>query len=253
MKKFAVFGGGKMAFEIAVATSDSADVRLSALVSRNRPDWLQETEYFSSLDQLSALPDLLIDFTLSGGTCEAANWCRARLVPLVSGTTALSEKDRSALMEAAELVPVMWAPNLSKGLNLLMKSVVEVAKALPGDTPVEILDVHHAHKIDAPSGTALLLARAIASARNQDLEEYLNVVTGEGNRQYKPGSINCISRRQGEIIGEHRVRFLAGSEELEYRHSAGDRNVYAQGCLDAAMWLVRQPAGLYSSSDWLSV
>ncbi len=253
MKKFAVFGGGKMAFEIVIAAADSADVRLSALVSRNRPDWLQKTEYFSSLDQLSALPDLLIDFTLSGGTCDAANWCRARLVPLVSGTTALSEKDRSALMEAAELVPVMWAPNLSKGLNLLMRSVVEVAKALPADTPVEILDVHHAQKIDAPSGTALLLARAIASARNQDLEDCLNVVTGEGNRQYKPSSINCISRRQGEIIGEHRVLFLAGSEELEYRHSASDRNVYAQGCLDAALWLVRQPAGLYSSSDWLSV
>lgn len=252
MKKIAIFGGGKMAHEVALAAAQSADVQLSALISRNRPDWLGETEYFSSLADVSSQPDLLIDFTLSGGTYDAAHWCRAGLVPLVSGTTGLSDQDRSALIEAAELVPVMWAPNLSKGLNIVMRAVVEAAMGLADDTPVEILDVHHEHKKDAPSGTALLLAQAIASARKQKLEDCLKIGAGQNDPAPEDGKIVCLSRRERDVTGEHHVRFFAGAEELSFSHKATDRTIYALGSLEAGLWLTRQPAGLYTSSDWLS-
>ena len=251
MKKIAIFGGGKMALELVNVTEQSESFKLSALISRSKPVWLQGIDHFHTLEEIDSLPDLLIDFTVTGGTYVAAHWCRASLVPMVNGTTGLSEADRSALVEAAELVPVMWAPNLSKGLNRMMKSVIEATAILPSDVPVEILDIHHLHKVDAPSGTALLLARAIAAARGNDLDECLNVISGETPRDYSPGSINCISRREGEVIGEHRVRFLGRDETLEFRHSASDRSIYAQGSLEAGLWLIDQPAGLYTSTDWL--
>jgi len=252
MRNIAIFGGGKMAAEIVRATGQCADFNLTALISPNRPEWLSGTRYYSSLEDVPESPDLLIDFTLSPGTFEAAHWCRARLIPLLSGTTGLSEEDHEALIETAELVPVMWAPNLSKGLNLLMKSVIEAAVALAPEAAVEILDTHHLHKKDAPSGTALLLAKAIASARKQDLNDCLNVIERDAPEQYSPGSINCISRREGEIIGDHQVRFLAGAEELLFAHSTSDRAVYAQGSIDAGLWLIRQAAGFYTSKDWLA-
>jgi 4-hydroxy-tetrahydrodipicolinate reductase len=241
-----------MAREVAIAAFESPHVQLETLVARTRPDWLVDEQYYTSLEDIESLPDLLIDFTLSGGTYDAAHWCRASLVPLVSGTTGLSNADRKALFETAELVPVMWAPNLSKGLNLVMKSVVEAAVALPVDTPVEIFEVHHVHKKDAPSGTALLLARAIASARGQELETHLNIITGSASRDYAPGSINCVSLREGDVIGDHQVRFLAGDEEILVKHTAANRAIYALGSLEAGLWLLNQPAGLYSSTDWLA-
>jgi len=252
VKNIAIFGGGRMAREVAVAARESAEVNLVAVVARSRPEWLGDEPCVASLDRIEHSPDLLIDFTLTGGTYDAAHWCRARLVPLVSGTTGLSEADRQALFETSELVPVMWAPNLSKGLNIVMKSVADAARALPAQAPVEIVEIHHVHKKDAPSGTALLLARAIAGARGQELDECLNIVGDGQGGAYAPGSINCVSHREGEVIGDHHVRFLAGKEELRFTHSARDRAIYALGALEAGLWLVRQPAGLYTSRDWLA-
>lgn len=251
MKRIAIFGGGKMAREVALAAGESDDVHLCALISRQRPDWLLDTKHFSSLGEVTVQPDLLIDFTLSGGTYDAAHWSRAGLVPLVSGTTGLNDRDRAALLEASELVPVMWAPNLSKGLNLVMRAVVEAAVALSPETPVEILDVHHQYKKDAPSGTALLLAQAIATARKQDLDDCLQLGSGREGVAPDKGKISCISKREGEAIGEHHVRFFSADEELSFSHKATDRIIYALGSLEAGLWLTRQPAGLYTSSDWL--
>lgn len=250
MKKIAVFGAGKMAQEVVLAATAIESIEVAAVVSRNRPAWLHEIPHYTSLTDLDPLPDLLVDFTLSGGTYDAAHWCRARLVPLVSGTTGLQAPDRTALLEASELVPVMWAPNLSRGLNLMMRAVIETAASIPIDTPVEILDIHHLHKKDAPSGTALLLAQAIASARKQSLEDCL-VVAQDSHHAPEPGKITCISQREGEVIGEHRVRFLGEAEGLSFSHHAESRAIYASGSLEAGLWLTRQPAGLYTSSDWL--
>jgi 4-hydroxy-tetrahydrodipicolinate reductase len=251
VKSVVIFGGGKMAEQIATAIGSSEAFSLLAIVSRSRPQWLNQQDYFPKLDQLEVAPDLLIDFTLPGGTSTAAAWCRSKLVSLISGTTGLSEEDQAALANAAEVIPVLWAPNLSRGINLLLKSVSETAASMPAHTPVEIVDVHHVHKMDSPSGTALLLARAVAVARGQELEEHLNIVDSMPHSAAQ-GSINCLSRREGEVIGEHHVRFHDDSEVLEFSHSAQDRNIYAAGALEAGLWLSQQPAGFYTANDWLS-
>jgi 4-hydroxy-tetrahydrodipicolinate reductase len=222
---------------------------LVALISRNRPDWAGDTPWFDQLDELQHSPELLIDFSLPGGTAMAADWCRANLVPLVSGTTGLDEPERQALRAAAELVPVLWAPNLSMGFNLMLRAVVETAASLPHDTPVEVLDVHHVHKKDAPSGTSLLLAHGIAAARGDSPERCLT--SGTEPVEPRPGMIHCTSRREGETIGEHHVTFFARHERIQMSHMAQERGIYAAGAIAAGVWLLEQPAGLYTAADWL--
>ncbi|NND44899.1 MAG: 4-hydroxy-tetrahydrodipicolinate reductase, partial [Xanthomonadales bacterium] len=172
------------------------------------------------------------------------------LVPLVSGTTGLTESDEKALASAAELVPVLWAPNLSKGLNLLLRDVAGAAASVGPGSAVEILDIHHRHKKDAPSGTALALARAVARAWRRELDDVLVIAQNDAERA-GPGQILCHSRREGEVIGEHRVRFVLENESIEFTHAAESRNIYAAGSLEAGQWLLRQPAGLYRTADWL--
>lgn len=244
-----IHGGGRMARQVAGLLA-SMDHGLLGVVSRNRPHWIEDIPYFENLDALPDLPDVVIDFTLSGGTGTAADWCRARLVALVSGTTALTGQDRQALRDASELVPVLWAPNLARGPNLLLGNVRDTAKALGARAAVEILDVHHAGKKDAPSGTALLLAQAIAKAWHVPLEDVLDLESGPGDGT-EPGRIRCVSRREGDAIGLHRVTFHGPDDTLVLSHDASDRIIYARGSIEAAAWLTQQPAGLYTGSDWL--
>lgn len=252
MKRIVVFGSGRMGRQLAGAIAGVPDVELAAVVSLNRPGWLEEVPWFNDPAQLDVSPDLLIDFTLPGGTRNAADWCRANLVPLVSGTTGLDDEDRQALRRAAELIPVLWAPNLSRGVNLLLRAVAETAASLPARVPVEITDVHHATKQDAPSGTALMLARAIARSRGQDPDLSVRVGESVAGGEREPGSIVCVSRREGEVIGEHRVAFFDRDERIEMAHVACDRGIYAAGAIEAGLWLLRQEAGLYSAANWLN-
>lgn len=251
MKRIALVGTGLMGQRVAELLERHAEASLMALVSRNRPDWDGDTPWFDCLDELEESPELVIDFSLPGGTLMAADWCRANLVPLVSGTTGLGKAERDALRAAAELTPVLWAPNLSKGFNLMLRAVVETAASLPPDTPVEILDVHHVHKKDAPSGTSLLLAHAIAAARGDTPEHAIS--TGTESIQPSPGMVHCVSHRKGEVVGDHRVTFFCRDERIEMGHHARERAIYAAGAIDAGLWLLEQPAGLYSAADWLKV
>jgi 4-hydroxy-tetrahydrodipicolinate reductase len=251
MKRVVLVGTGLMGQRVAELLERHAEASLMAMVSRNRPDWAGDTPWFDQLDELEDSPELVIDFSLPGGTRSAADWCRANLVPLVSGTTGLGETERRALRKVAELAPVLWAPNLSKGFNLLLRAVVETAVSLPHDTPVEILDVHHVHKKDAPSGTSLLLAHGIVTARGDSPEHAIS--TGMEPAEPSPGMVHCVSRREGEVIGDHCVTFFGRDERIELGHYAQERGIYAAGAIDAGLWLLEQPAGLYSAADWLKV
>jgi 4-hydroxy-tetrahydrodipicolinate reductase len=132
-------------------------------------------------------------------------------------------------------VPVLWSPNLSFGVNLLAELVGRAAQVVGRDVSVAIDDIHHRWKKDAPSGTALLFGAAIARCRDGD-----------------ESGITYRSTREGEVIGEHRVRFALAGEEIELVHRAGERGIFARGALEAGRWLVRQPAGFYSAADWLA-
>jgi 4-hydroxy-tetrahydrodipicolinate reductase len=230
-----IHGSGRMAEAISIAAAPQDDVFITATVAPEAPDWESHHPHFFSLDALPALPALLIDFTLPAGTRKAAEWCAEKDVALLSGVTGLPADAKAALLTAAERVPVLWSPNLSLGVNLLAELAKQAAAVLDPQTRVEIEDIHHQWKKDAPSGTALMLGETITAQRGGAGEE-----------------IDYSSIREGEIIGEHKITFHMAGEEFDLVHRAHDRSIYALGALEAGKWLVRQPAGLYSASDWLT-
>jgi len=235
MLHVAIHGSGRMAKAISSAAASQDDLFITATVAPEAPDWESVSPHFFSLDALPALPALLIDFTLPAGTRKAAEWCAQNDVALLSGVTGLPVDVKAALRTAAEKVPVLWSPNLSLGINLLAELAKQAAAVLDPETRVEIEDIHHQCKKDAPSGTALMLGETITAQRGS-----------EG------GEIDYSSIREGEIIGEHKITFHMAGEELDLVHRAHDRSIYALGALGAGKWLVAQPAGLYSASDWLA-
>jgi len=232
---FVIYGTGRMAQAISDLAPTRGELELTALIGPQAPDWETAVPWHQKLDDLTQPPGLLIDFTLPEGTRTAADWCRSNGVPLLSGVTGLPDDIRVALRETARRVPVLWSPNLSLGVNLLADLAGRAAAVVGPQTPVWIEDIHHQWKKDAPSGTALMLGAVIAEQRGGDA-----------------GAIEYSSVREGEIIGEHTVRFTLDGEMFELRHKAGDRSIYARGALDAGCWLIGQPAGFYAARDWLA-
>lgn len=231
----AVHGTGRMGSAIVTAARGRDDVEIVALAGPQAPDWPCDIPYYPTLDELVERPEFLIDFTLPEGTRAAAGWCGRKGVPLVSGVTGLPDGVRTALVKAAESVPVLWSPNLSLGVNLVADLAGRAGAVLGNDVPVQIEDIHHQWKQDAPSGTALMLGERVAGGRG-----------GDDSR------IDYSSVREGEVIGVHTVRFTMDGEEFELVHRAHDRKIYALGAMNAGRWLMTQPAGLYSAADWLA-
>jgi 4-hydroxy-tetrahydrodipicolinate reductase len=224
---------GRSIFE-AAAGQDL--VQVETLLGPSEPEWrIDPARWLPELTPEVPPPDLLIDFSLPDGTRAAAEWCAERKVPLLSGVTGLPREVMRRLEQCATVVPVLWSPNLSIGVNLLADLASRAAAVLDPETPVTIDDLHHQWKKDAPSGTALMLGQRIAGRRNGD-----------------DSALEYRSRREGEVIGEHRIRFQLAGEEIELAHIAGDRGIYARGALDAGRWLLRQAPGLYTAADWLS-
>ena len=192
-----------------------------------------------------AAADAVIDFTLPEALPEHVAACVALGLPLVVGTTGLQAEHEALLNAAAERIPVLWAPNMSMGVALLQQLVEQAARALGAGYDVEVLEMHHRHKVDAPSGTALALGAAAARGLGRDLQA--NAVYGregaEGPRD--ANTIGFATLRGGDVIGEHTV-FLAGAgERLELGHRASTRDTFAHGALRAAQWLQTQPNGRY--------
>lgn len=249
-----IHGAGRMARRVLAQIPEFESYQLLGLVSRTEPDDLSAIDWFASLEDLETRADLLIDFTLPGGTRTAAQWCASNGVALLSGTTGLLEEDIQALQEAARKIPVLWAPNLSYGVALTKTLVVQVAAALGASASIHITETHHKHKLDAPSGTALALAAAAMEGRNERLEDLLE--PGRLDKLARggdEGELSFTSLREGEVIGEHTVSFVLPNEVIEITHKALDRDVFAKGALKAGEWLVTQAPGYYSTSDWLAL
>jgi len=226
-----------MARRVLAQLPDFPGLELTGMVSRRRPEDDLDAVWYATLTDVHSVVDLLIDFTLPGGTQGAARWCAANRVALLSGTTGLHDGDRAALKEAAREVPVLWAPNMSHGVALMTALVRQAAHVIDNAAAVSVTDIHHVHKLDAPSGTALALGAAVMQGR----------VDAAGAEPV------FSSVREGEIIGEHTVRFALPDEVLEITHRALDRDVFARGALKAGQWLVKQPPGYYTTGDWLGL
>jgi 4-hydroxy-tetrahydrodipicolinate reductase len=191
--------------------------------------------------------DALVEFTTPEATVEHLGYGR----PVVIGTTGLSDEQLARVEEAAGDVPIVLAPNMSVGVNLVREVVRELTEKLGAGYDVEIVEAHHRNKVDAPSGTALLLARAAAQGRGEDLDE-IAVYGREGRSPREEGEIGIHALRGGAVVGEHRVIFYGLGEEVEVTHRALSRRTFATGALRAARFVAGAPPGLYSMRDVLA-
>jgi 4-hydroxy-tetrahydrodipicolinate reductase len=242
-----------MGRRVLATMAEFKNYELAGLVSRTQPDEVAAAGWHASLEELQTSADLLIDFTLPGGTRTAAEWCSSNGVALLSGTTGLTDEDIRALKNAALKVPVLWAPNLSYGIALMAALVRQVTEAMGESANITITDIHHRHKLDAPSGTALALATAVIEGRSEHLEDLHEAGQTENHPGAEKDQMTFSSVREGEIIGEHTVRFTLADEVIEITHKALDRQVFAMGALKAGEWLVGRVPGYYSTRDWLAL
>ena len=204
-------------------------------------------------DGIGGDPQVIIDFSLPRGTARAALKAAEIGVPLVTGTTGLGAKERAELESAAGRVPVLAAPNFSLGVNVLFRLVRDVAQALGPGYDVEIVEAHHNQKADAPSGTALGLARAAAEALGRDVKRDLTHGREGKVGARKPTEIGVHAVRAGDIVGDHTVIFGGRGERVELIHRAHTRDTFVMGALRAARFLVGKPAGRYTMEQVLGL
>jgi 4-hydroxy-tetrahydrodipicolinate reductase len=197
--------------------------------------------------------DVLIDFTSPRATLEHLAFCRAAGRRMVIGTTGLTGEARAGGAEASAECPIVMAPNMSVGVNLCLKLLEIAARALCDDYDVEIVEAHHRHKVDAPSGTALRMGEIVANASGRDLKDCA-VYARHGMVGERPTSaIGFATLRAGDIVGEHRVLFAGPGERIEIAHLATSRTVFARGALLAARWVMDRGPGLYDMQDVLGL
>jgi 4-hydroxy-tetrahydrodipicolinate reductase len=266
MLRIAVAGvSGRMGKIIVEAISKTDGVVVGAATVRpNSPDLGQEvggmcglpTMNVSTVDNLSeALGDfdVLIDFTSPAATMEHIETCIAAGKKMVIGTTGFTEDQKQAIAEASKKTPVVFAPNMSIGVNLCLKLLEQAAKVIGEDSDVEIIEAHHRHKKDAPSGTALKMGEVIAQALGRDLDE-VAVYGREGQTGARDGkTIGFESIRAGDIVGDHTVMFAGDGERIEITHKSNSRMTYAAGSVKAAQWLQDKKKGLYDMQDVLGL
>ena len=202
---------------------------------------------------LFAAADAVLEFTAPAATVEHARLAAKAGTIHVIGTTGLDADQTAALGEAARGTAIVWAPNMSLGVTLMMRLTERVAAALDDDYDIEIVEIHHRYKVDAPSGTALGLGRAAAAGRGVELdavaERGRDGITGPRKR----GAIGMAALRGGDLVGEHTVTFAADGERVELTHRATSREIYARGALRAALWARGKPPGLYGMADVLGL
>ncbi len=231
--------GGRMGRKICDLIQAADDLELVGCVDRLFADAAREQPHADATPRSGRMQecpsaDLIVDFSSDAGAANAANAARERKTALLVATTALSAATHAALAEAAAVAPVLTAANTSIGANLLARLARETAVALGIEADVSLVEAHHVAKQDAPSGTALMLAKAVRAAGGELREEQI------------------LSIRGGDVPGEHTLRFAWAGEIVELRHAVTSRDVFAAGALRAGRWLVRQPPGLFTMHDMLA-
>ncbi len=195
----------------------------------------------------------LIDFTRPEGTLEHLDYCAKHGIKMIIGTTGFDEAGKAAIRAAAQKTAIVFAPNMSVGVNVTMKLLQLAAKSFSNGYDIEIIEAHHRHKVDAPSGTALKMGEVIADALGRDLHE-VGVFAREGvTGERDPSSIGFATIRGGDIVGDHTVLFAGIGERIEITHKSSSRVTYAHGSLRAARFLETKSTGLYDMQDVLGL
>jgi len=250
MLKIAVLGAGRMAQEIIKVINDSDSCCLGGV-------WARSDNVVSGITASDQLPevfagaDVAIDFTLASATTEILRQAVAARKPLVCGVSGLDKSQMQLLADASRQVPLLYDRNMSYGIAVLTRLVHQLGTAFTTGFSSEIHETHHRHKIDAPSGTALLLGEALAESRGQSFDEVYDY-NPDGNTEPASNAIKFVVSREGEVPGDHSVVFHNATETVTLTHSVADRRVFAEGAVKAAHWLVNQPVGRYRMVDLLN-
>ncbi|WP_211251663.1 4-hydroxy-tetrahydrodipicolinate reductase [Andreprevotia chitinilytica] len=262
--KIAIAGSnGRMGRMLIEATLNSPDCQLHAALDRSSSEvlghdagaFLGRSSGVDVTDRLDALAgaDVLIDFTRPEGTLAHVAKCRELGVNMIIGTTGFDEAGSAAIEAASRDIAIVHAYNMSVGVNLLVKLLEVAAKTLATGYDIEILEMHHRMKVDAPSGTALMLGKVVADAIGRDLKDCAvyarEGITGERD----PSSIGFAALRGGDVIGDHTVMFAGMGERIEISHKASNRNIYASGSLRAAAFLAGRKNGFFDMQDVLGL
>ena len=265
MKLVVVGAGGRMGRELIRAVSATAGVELAGATERPGSEIVgQDCGTLAGLPSLGVavgddpLPlfveaDGVLDFTVPDATVEhAALAAQARIVHVI-GTTGCSPDDEAKIAAAGRHASIVKSGNMSLGVNLLAAITRQVARALDEDFDIEISEMHHRHKVDAPSGTALMLGRAAAAGRNAPFDDRA-VLSREGHTgARRRGDIGFSAARGGMVVGDHSVTFAADGERVVLSHLAADRGIYATGAVKAALWAHGRDPGVYSMTDVLGL
>lgn len=255
---------GRMGRALLEAVERAPDMRLTAALERTGSPYLEKdagaligtpcgVAIADDVDAALGGSDVLIDFTRPEGTLVHLACCRAKSMKMVIGTTGFSSEQKEELKAAAKDIPIVLAPNMSVGVNITLKLLEMTTKVLNEDYDIEIIEAHHRHKIDAPSGTALLMGEVMAKALGKDLSE-IAVYSREGHTgERAPGAIGFATVRGGDIVGDHTVMFAGTGERIEISHKAGSRATFAEGALRAARFLSDKQSGLFDMQDVLGL
>ncbi len=266
MTRIAIVGAaGRMGRNLIQAVYDAEDKDLGAAIERPDSSLLGSDagelagvgklgiSVVDNLEQVLDDFDVLIDFTAPAATMRHVEICRAAGKAMVIGTTGLSEEEKNKLEEASADIGIMFAPNMSVGVNLCFKLLDMAARVLGDDVDIEVIEAHHRHKVDAPSGTALRMGEVVAEALGRDLSECAvygrEGHTGERDRK----TIGFETIRAGDVVGDHTVLFAAMGERVEITHKASSRMTFANGAVRAAGWIMQQGKGLFDMQDVLGL
>jgi 4-hydroxy-tetrahydrodipicolinate reductase len=251
---------GRMLIEAALAQPDATltaalDRADSDAAGRDCGEFLGRSTGVAVVADLACIAnaDVLIDFTRPQATLAHLHACTASQVNMVIGTTGFDEAGKRAIVEAAEKIAIVFAPNMGVGVNVVLKLLDQAARILNADYDAEIIEMHHKHKVDAPSGTALKMGEVIAAARGEKLDDVaIYARVGEVGER-KKGTIGFGSVRGGDVIGDHTALFAGIGERIEITHKASSRMPYALGSMRAARFLTGRRAGLYDMFDVLGI
>ncbi len=252
---------GHMLIEAILGTEDcrlsgALDIAASPALGQDAAAWLGKASGVAVTSDLRAgLKDskFLIDFTRPEGTMAHLKVCRELGVKPVIGTTGFSEEQKAEIADIAKDIAIVMAPNMSVGVNVTLKLLQMAAQALATGYDIEIIEAHHRHKVDAPSGTALKMGEVIAEAIGRDLKECAVYERYGHTGERDPSTIGFSTIRGGDIVGDHTVLFAGTGERIEVTHKSSSRATYAQGSLRAVRFLAGQPRGLFDMFDVLNL
>ncbi len=249
---------GKMGQQVITQVISHQSVELVAAICRAEHRLLGRTvrttdvNYTSNMSAGLKQSDVVIDFSLPEATMQLVQRAVQNKKAVLIGTTGFDKAQTEQLEQAAKKIPILLAPNTSIGVNSTLALLAMAAKMLGKKADIEIIEAHHKHKIDAPSGTAIRMGHTIAEAMGEKFDELKVTESRFEKRIRKSGEIGMSVIRAGEIIGEHKVLFALDNEIISIEHKAQNRHCFAEGAVAAAIWLATQPPGFYSMQDFLS-